>query len=62
MLRRSMSFGWVVPSEALLDAHAFIGWDGEQSKISTAALAACQSSKLQIMGRTNLDESAWGRR
>ena len=27
----------------LFDTHAFIWWDGEQSKLSAAALAACQS-------------------
>ena len=27
----------------LLDTHAFIWWDGEQSKLSAAALDACQS-------------------
>jgi PIN domain nuclease of toxin-antitoxin system len=27
----------------LLDTHAFIWWDGDQSKLSAAALAACQS-------------------
>ena len=29
--------------KVLLDAHAFIWWDGDQSKLSAAALAACQS-------------------
>ena len=27
----------------LLDTHAFIWWDGDQSKLSSAALAACES-------------------
>ena len=27
----------------LLDTHAFIWWDGDASKLSAAALAACQS-------------------
>ncbi|MBV9299068.1 MAG: type II toxin-antitoxin system VapC family toxin [Verrucomicrobia bacterium] len=27
----------------LLDTHAFIWWDGDQSKLSAAALGACQS-------------------
>jgi PIN domain nuclease of toxin-antitoxin system len=27
----------------LLDTHVFIWWDGDQSKLSAAALAACQS-------------------
>jgi PIN domain nuclease of toxin-antitoxin system len=27
----------------LFDTHAFIWWDGDQSKLSAAALAACQS-------------------
>ena len=27
----------------LFDTHAFIWWDGEQAKLSAAALAACQS-------------------
>lgn len=27
----------------LFDTHAFIWWDGDASKLSTAALAACQS-------------------
>ena len=27
----------------LLDTHAFIWWDGEQSKLSAEALLACQS-------------------
>jgi PIN domain nuclease of toxin-antitoxin system len=28
----------------LLDTHAFIWWDGDQPKLSAAALAACQST------------------
>jgi PIN domain nuclease of toxin-antitoxin system len=38
-----MSSGSVATPELLLDTHAFIWWDGDQSKLSEVALVACQS-------------------
>ena len=32
----------------LLDTHAFIWWDGDQSKLSAEALAACQSTENSL--------------
>jgi PIN domain nuclease of toxin-antitoxin system len=32
----------------LFDTHAFIWWDGDQSKLSAAALAACESMENRL--------------
>jgi PIN domain nuclease of toxin-antitoxin system len=32
----------------LFDTHAFIWWDGDQSKLSSEALAACQSTENSL--------------
>ena len=32
----------------LFDTHAFIWWDGDQSKLSAEALAACQSTENSL--------------